>query len=132
MENCNLVFVYGTLKSGHGNNKLLSTSKLIGSRLTKDKFVLLEAGCPFLVPEIVCPADLQDTARQVRGELWRIPEDGTLEDLDRLEGEGYLYHRRYILTDKNELCWSYVVITPRIFTSASYSTLNSKGEWQWP
>ena len=132
MEKCNLVFVYGTLKSGYGNNDLLSTSELVGPRVTKDKFVLLKSGCPFLVPEIVCPPDFQDTARHVLGELWRIPEDGTLEDLDRLEGEGTMYHRRLIYTNKGDLCWTYVVLTPRIFLHADYATLNKQGEWQWP
>ena len=129
----NLVFVYGTLKEGFGNNRLLSSSLLVGSRTTTDKGVLLASGVPFFMPSIAVPYDLSDLCAPIRGELWEIPEDdGTLEALDHLESEGSFYHRRLITTTAGELCWTYVILDPTYFNYVTCATMNSQGEWQWP
>lgn len=87
-----LVFVYGTLKAGYGNNRLLQTSKLVGNaRITGHE--LFHSGFPVM--------RASDKATDVvEGEIWDIGEDArVLESLDRLEGEGYLYDRAVLETE---------------------------------
>ncbi len=85
--------VYGTLKSGHGNNRLLKTAKFIGQCLTVDKFVLMDfGGFPGLFPQT---KGFEPT--QVQGELWEMDDgDGTLDRLDALEGHPNWYRRTKI------------------------------------
>lgn len=82
------VFVYGTLKSGFGNNRLMTPegSRLIGKAVTVDKFDLrCFGGCPGMFPK-------GDNMRHVEGELWEV-NNSVLASLDRLEGHPGWYRR---------------------------------------
>lgn len=81
------VFVYGTLKKGYGNNRLLMDSALKGTALTCDEYDLRNCGFPYLIKESLA------TKRQVVGEVWEV-DDATLERLDRLEGVKYNHYDR--------------------------------------
>lgn len=78
-EPCHTVFVYGTLKQGHGNwqRLLKDRSTFVGHAQTADKFSMVNFGAPvvFRVPAVA----------PVRGEVYRV-SDRVLSDLDRLEG----------------------------------------------
>jgi len=79
-----LVFVYGTLKSGFNNNILLSDSKLVGPGVTDDMYVMYEDGIPYV--------SKSSKQSQISGEIYLV--DGhTLEDLDMLEGHPQWYKR---------------------------------------
>jgi gamma-glutamylcyclotransferase (GGCT)/AIG2-like uncharacterized protein YtfP len=79
------VFVYGTLKSGYGNNRLLTTSTLIGPAIVEN-VKLHHAGFP------VARESKGDVSL---GELWDIGDDKrVLSNLDSLEGEGRMYNRK--------------------------------------
>lgn len=81
-------FVYGTLKKGHGNHRLLERSEFVGNGEIKG-FSLYDLG-PF--PAVI---DSKDACEVVVGELYEIDEQ-TLVAMDRLEGEGFLYKRRQV------------------------------------
>lgn len=81
------VFVYGTLKRGGSNHLFLAGQRFVGEVRTVPGFTLYSLGdYPGMVR---APGDTAG----VTGELWSV-DDGTLADLDRLEGldEG-LYER---------------------------------------
>lgn len=78
------VIVYGTLKAGYGNNRLLSNSTFV-SIYTVANYRLYDAGFPVAVPS---------EGESIRGELYDIGDDErVLASLDRLEGEGMMYNR---------------------------------------
>jgi len=79
------VFVYGTLKRGWHNHRLLATAQFVGNATLDGTHVLLDAGFP------VCMVHPQGAT--VTGEVYEV--DGrTLANLDQLEGEGRMYHRQ--------------------------------------
>jgi gamma-glutamylaminecyclotransferase len=81
------VFVYGTLKHGYSNHRLLESAKFLGNAITKQPHVLLDAGFPVCVI-----AGDNDKTTYVFGEVYEV-DAATLTRLDRLEGEGRMYHR---------------------------------------
>lgn len=86
-----LIFVYGTLKRGHGNHYLLETSHFVGTGWTELPLFLAEAGIPFAFP---LPESPHNT-RPVAGELYAV-DAATRRRLDRLEGHPYSYRRTLI------------------------------------
>lgn len=84
------VFVYGTLKRGFSNNRLLDTSEFI-TTATMNQVKMLNIGA--------FPGVVEAPESQVQGELWEVPESA-LGSLDALEGyseaseEYSLYLRR--------------------------------------
>lgn len=78
------VIVYGTLKRGYGNNRLLQTSTFV-SEVTVPGYKLYNCGFPVAKPS---ENDI------IRGELWDIKDsEEVLASLDRLESEGSMYDR---------------------------------------
>lgn len=84
------VFVYGTLKRGHGNNVLLRDAVFLGEAWTVPSYIMIGAGFPVLLETN------SGHARTVRGELYEFESEGILADLDSLEGEGRMYNRHTI------------------------------------
>lgn len=107
------VFVYGTLKRGFGNNGVLRDARFLCEDITRDSFLMLDAGFPVLMEE------RSDQAKPATGEVFEIPDDqhgrDILRGLDRLEGEGRMYHRQVRMTKGGHMvsvylgdtdCWS--------------------------
>lgn len=88
--NNRLVFVYGTLKSGFHNNRLLTSNKAecLGIAWTVDKCRLWAHGFPMIK---VANEDEPESGH-VMGEVWKV-NDYCVADLDRLEDEGGMYRR---------------------------------------
>lgn len=80
-----LIFVYGTLKRGIHNHSLLADSIYHGEGQTVEKFRMLLPSFPVILPD--------ENGYPVKGELYQV-DDEVLHRLDRLEGEGYVYHRK--------------------------------------
>lgn len=86
------IFVYGTLKKGHGNNRLLKDAEFIGKAVTLGKFKLAGFGVPFVWPDV--------EGKPLQGELYDIgdptvmPGKLRLQLLDDLESNGHVYERR--------------------------------------
>lgn len=81
-------FVYGTLKKGYGNHRLLERASFLGEAYTDGTFDMLNSGFPVLVPN--------DNGHIVKGEVYEFSDHDILDSLDALEGEGLMYDRREI------------------------------------
>lgn len=77
------VFVYGTLKRGYGNHRLLEKASFVGNATIKG-FVMFDMGA---FPGIMSGKGI------IHGELYNI-NDSILESLDRLEGYNSMYPER--------------------------------------
>ena len=86
------VFVYGTLRRGHGNHSLLEMSKFIGEAATLRNYWMITNGVFPVVLDVV-PADFGLPPLAVAGEIYHV-DDATLERLDRLERKGRSYDRK--------------------------------------
>jgi gamma-glutamylcyclotransferase (GGCT)/AIG2-like uncharacterized protein YtfP len=82
------VFVYGTLKSGYNNNRILTDGKatLVEENRIIDGYKLYDFGFPV--------ARVSEGDR-IKGEVWELREgdENTLRRLDGLEGHPQLVHQ---------------------------------------
>jgi gamma-glutamylcyclotransferase (GGCT)/AIG2-like uncharacterized protein YtfP len=98
-----LVFVYGSLKRGFGNHRMLGhDSVLIAKTQTKDKAFHMNSLGAF-------PAVLRGGNYSIEGELYKVSDD-TLQTLDYLEGNGSLYQRELVKLSGNHLGWMYILM----------------------
>jgi gamma-glutamylcyclotransferase (GGCT)/AIG2-like uncharacterized protein YtfP len=81
------VFVYGTLKRGYGNHRLLENATLIDEAVTDVKFDMIAGGFPVVFES--------DTGLPLTGEVYQV-DAATLQSLDNLEGEGTMYFRKEV------------------------------------
>lgn len=94
------VFVYGTLKNGRGNHRLLANSKFLGRCYIEGAWRLISLGG---FPGLVYKPDL--SMEKVVGEVYQVDQD-TLQSLDWLEGHPRFYERSKVATPfKN--AWAY-------------------------
>jgi gamma-glutamylcyclotransferase (GGCT)/AIG2-like uncharacterized protein YtfP len=89
MANSHLVFVYGSLKRGEHNHRILRDVEFRGEARTAREFGLYALP---LFPALVRDAEDPQT---VVGEVYAVSEV-TLRVLDRLEANGRLYQREVI------------------------------------
>ncbi|MFX0125285.1 MAG: gamma-glutamylcyclotransferase family protein [Candidatus Hodarchaeota archaeon] len=106
---CDRLFVYGTLQSGQSRNHYLKglsyeKAQLIGYR----KISPPSLGFPFIIKE---------ETSEVMGEIYFGLKQHHWATLDKIEGEGSLYHRilvEVVLTSSYEHLISYVYFPSRI------------------
>lgn len=96
----NRIFVYGTLKTGFHNNRLLQGQTLVCKAETANPQVMECTGIPFLYDSIRYlreePKSYKAyTAPHVTGEVWDV-DDEALQLIDGLEGHPRWYRRRKI------------------------------------
>jgi len=97
------VFVYGTLKQGHGNHPALEDCEFLGRSYIEGNYRMVDLG---FFPGVVECADGGDTGR-IFGEVYKVDED-TLYTLDLIEGHPDFYERRKVPTQfKN--AWVYLL-----------------------
>ncbi len=87
-----LIFVYGTLMTGFGNNYLITEGELVDNiaRTYDSAFDLLDfGGFPALIKKA-------EDGFFVEGELWDVPSSLVKERLDMLEGHPNFYRRQLI------------------------------------
>lgn len=106
------VFVYGTLKKGFGNHRLLEKSRFI--RKAEIPGTMYNLGAfPGIRPS--------DSSSLVAGEIYEV-DDPTLDRLDTLEGHPNFYVRRTVdipgLTHWGKQAWVYY-INPEYITGRS-------------
>ena len=82
-----LVFVYGTLKKGFSNHRLLASSELLGVAQTVKMYAMYSTGLPIVVKD--------EAVSPIFGELYRVDEV-TLAYLDSLEGHPDWYRREEV------------------------------------
>lgn len=96
-----LVGVYGTLKQGRGNHRLLTEADFMGQGLVSG-FRLFQSGIPFLVED-------ETSNYKVLVELYKVNEQ-ELSWLDSLEGHPYSYERKELRIEQGEsstVAWVY-------------------------
>lgn len=101
-----LMFVYGTLMSGYGNNRLLRNETLIGPAKTIEKYELRARGIPYV--------NKNNPISQIKGEVYEVSPEA-LPSLDSLEGHPRWYRREKIPVEiNNEIkeAWIYFNPTP--------------------
>lgn len=88
-----LVFTYGSLMSGLQNHEVI---KRAGGQFVKNARIVgtLHAYCS-AYPAVVTGDSL------IKGEVYEVPVKGVVA-LDSFEGEGYLYHRRSVMTEDGD------------------------------
>jgi len=82
-----LFFVYGTLRNGYGNNRLLEDEEFIGEAITANKYTMMASGIPYVfkMPE----------TSFIEGELWQVKKE-SIPNIDSLEGHPNWYRRELI------------------------------------
>jgi len=95
------VFVYGTLKDGYWNNRVMTEggdARKVGDAYTAARYLLYSAGIPYVarLPEVPGPRRLLwPFLGQILGEVWSI-DKRSLEACDGLEGNGRYYNREEV------------------------------------
>ena len=75
--NNTLIGVYGTLRKGYGNHRLLHGTKYIGIGFTKNKYKMTANGIPFVKKD--------EEISKIKVEVYSVNNE-QLQRLDRLEG----------------------------------------------
>lgn len=95
--------VYGTLKRGYGNNRLMPKDSFVDTGVTKNRYTLYDGGIPFVSDEV--------ETSQIAVELFEVKDEETIKRIDSLEGHPSWYIRKEIpvIDSKgNEVnCWLY-------------------------
>jgi len=94
------VFVYGSLRQGHGNHVLLEQdgAEYVSTHRVRLPFFMISlGGFPGLIKD--------DSGHYITGEIYRVDEH-VMSDLDRLEGFPSFYNREQIEID-GTFCWIY-------------------------
>lgn len=114
------IFVYGTLKEGYGNHRLLTRSKKLGNyTVPSDSLCLVDLG-PF--PAVV-HKEVFGISTPITGEVYEV-DDETFQSVDWLEGYPSFYNRTEIETDYGT-AWVYYL--PK--TRAKYVAICKNGVW---
>mgnify|MGYP005826791853 FL=1 len=120
MEN-KFLFVYGTLKRGFGNNRIISHTEFVGSAISLDRFDVSGWGfpCAYLNPE----------GKLLQGEIFKLSEHDFIST-DGLEGNGFLYQREireFNCNGKILRAWIYIIINP---DNNTYKTNSDVINWK--
>lgn len=95
---CNRLFVYGTLQHGQSRNFILQGLKYEKAILPSHRKVSPPSlGFPFIV---------RDDSANVNGEVYFDVSQSLINELDRIEGEGFLFHRILVkvkISDEKEV-----------------------------
>ena len=92
-----IVAVYGTLRKGSGNHRLLEDCKFVGEAKTNDKFTMYSHGG---FPSIA-KGGPKDT--NIKVELYEVSNQRTSDSLDMLEGYPGWYDKKKINIDDKEV-----------------------------
>lgn len=104
------LFVYGTLKPGHGRWPILIPHLEPGAPFVDDEVDGRLWATPWGWPALTAGTE---TVRGVLVELWRDGIDAALAELDAVEGVGSgLFKREEIVTRSGATCWVYVWPNP--------------------
>lgn len=93
MSNKSYYFVYGTLKKGHGNHRILENCKKVGDFVTKPEYTMIHLGG--------FPGVIKGGNTAIKGELYEVEDKETELRLDRLEG--YYPGGKHNLYDKETI-----------------------------
>ena len=90
-----LICVYGSLRRGMGNYRLLETSKLLSTETIQDNFRMVDMGSyPGLIES--------EEANNIIVEVYEVTPD-TYKRIERLEGYPSFYNRKDVHTTEGEV-----------------------------
>lgn len=112
-----LLFVYGTLKRGYRNHRLLGDSALVSENRTKERFRMLDLEH---FPAVV----VDDPVSRISGELFRV-DSKTLDVIDGFEGKWFF--REEVLLDNGSKAGMYFLSSH--VTHENYTVIES-GFWE--
>ena len=102
MEQKHLVFVYGTLRTGHSNHHLMKDAQSYGIGSSEARYAMyLISGYPYVTSS--------ETRYPIVGELYSVDDD-TLKTLDMMEGHPRFYERKettVIVGGERHIAWMY-------------------------
>lgn len=126
------VFVYGTLKRGHGNHVLLKDCTFMGRATTQPgEFTMISlGGFPGIIPAEKV-GGVANPERVVSGEIFEVTDSDDLRHLDALEGHPNWY-RRTPITVTHEQGHPVVVDTYVYLAARGSEQVILSGEWQAP
>jgi gamma-glutamylaminecyclotransferase len=89
----NLLAVYGTLKKGYGNHRLIERAKLVSfqNAITEKEYYMTGFGFPYSFKN--APADV---AEAIKVELYYFKDEKDLVEIDELEGHPRWYTRELV------------------------------------
>lgn len=122
------VFVYGTLKQGHSNHGLMGRAKFIGAGSTvSGAFKMMNGGFPMT---------FAGGLFKIRGELFEVSDQATLDNLDRLEGVPSFFNRYpvQIETGDGDVHDAFMYVTNSKYENGShreYIAPNENNECEW-
>lgn len=130
-KNKHKLWVYGSYRSGHGNNRILRMygAELLGpANYTSGHSMLLDlGGFPGLVPSKEGP--------EIRGELWAVSR-ACLSDLDKLEPNDEYFWRRKIRVELGVdsswvevRAWGYFLREPKKWEKATAIEDDGYADW---
>lgn len=108
-----LVFVYGSLKNGFGNNCVLqrTNSILVGPAVTEERIYSMISFGSF--PGVYRANDQCESPYRIQGEVYAVNNNG-MKNLDMLESNGSFYQREVTkvrLDDKTTVdAWMYLLL----------------------
>jgi gamma-glutamylcyclotransferase (GGCT)/AIG2-like uncharacterized protein YtfP len=85
-----LICVYGTLRRGHGNHRILENSEFLGEFRTENGYTMISLGG--------FPGLLLDGKDSIVCEVFKVDNKSTAQRLDMLEGYPNFYNRTQIDT----------------------------------
>ena len=125
------VVVYGTLKEGYGNNRLLKSSRKMASTQTSGEFVLGNVGYPYAFPPDAVPEQYKKLLFPVMGEMYEVDTVESFVNLDTLEGFPSHYNRHIISFENGLDAWMYV--QPDWYNARYCEACTLEDEtWSWP
>jgi gamma-glutamylcyclotransferase (GGCT)/AIG2-like uncharacterized protein YtfP len=84
-EDFQYVAVYGTLRKGYGNHRLLNDQEMIGTGKTDNLYTMYASGIPYVTED--------QPTHNVTIELYKVAND-RMRNLDSLEGHPTFYERK--------------------------------------
>jgi gamma-glutamylcyclotransferase (GGCT)/AIG2-like uncharacterized protein YtfP len=128
------ILVYGTLKRGHANHRLIEMAKgvFLGYDKISGPFRMVNmTGFPGIIIED-CDNDGVLNTSTVRGELWGVDPEG-LAAIDMLEGHPSFYKRVKWWTDSEKRAWVYTLSPHWLSNMRVYTTADrtiKEGIWR--
>jgi len=124
-------FVYGTLKEGYSNNRLLMSSRKMTNTQTVSKLVLGNVGFPYAFPDDAVPEQYKKLLFPVKGEMYEVDTVKSFVNLDILEGYPSHYNRRIVRFENGLDAWMYV--QPDWYNARYCDACTLEDEtWSWP
>ncbi len=112
------LFTYGTLMKGQCRHRVLEGTRYIGDAVLHD-YCLLELGS--------YPGAIRKEGFNVYGEVYEIDEV-LKHELDRIEGEGYLYERKTVDVTMDDRETS-VLFYEFLMDDGTYEKTRREGKW---